>query len=232
MFVQDKKLNSISPIAQKIMFQYYSEELLIYEEKHNTNLTAKYRILYSKTDKQNDPSLKGFLFEKMIINQIVRNKNKVISIQYYNNLKGNSELKMRFSSVIYFNDDLSINSTFDEDIIFVPYKFNNPSADFYYYNKTQKILYVFQITISIINHKNSDIQFFRSKQHANFCKKKDEIEEIIFVWITDMENFKEMSFQFQNITKASIANKKSKSHKDERSLIVLARENKNVWTFD
>ena len=231
MFVQDDKLYSISPIAQQIMFQHYSEILLIYEENHDDTLTTKYRILYSQTDKQNDPSLKGFLFEKMIINQLLRKKNKDISIQYYNAQVKKDNLIMKFSSVIYFKGDLSTNLTFDENIIIVPYKFNNPFADFYYYNKTKKILFVFQITISIFTHKNSDVQFFKSKQHNNLRNNKG-IQDIIFVWITDMDNVNEISLQFKKITNASRVTKKSTSPKDERSLIVLARENQDVWRFD
>ena len=254
MFVKNKKLFSVSPLAKQVLFHYYTKRLLAYEERLNSNLTSNYKDLYKKTDEKNEASLKGFLLEKLLINQLFRKKNEEMSLICYKNRDQKINISMKFSEILFFKEGIDHND-FYHDTLFVPRKFNNPFADLYYYDKTKKCLYLFQITLSIVTHKNSDVLFKIHQQCENLLSKKETIAKVIFVWVTDsidVQELKATQNQFINPTefikaeKIKLENKKSKkiealndkpkkksvTPKDIDSIIMSARENTLVWKFD
>lgn len=112
-----------------------------------------------------------------------------------------------------------------------PKKFNLAFADFYYYSKEEKTLYVFQISISILTHSNRDTQFIWSDEYQKLIHKPD-IIRVQFVWLTDEIDINpELQKQFQKKLNQPNEMKKGKRPKDEESLIVMARRNREVWRF-
>jgi len=246
MFIKDDKLWSVSPIAKQVLSRYYTKKLIKFEENHNSNFSREYKTLYKNTN-ASDASLKGFLFEKLIITQLLLMKNKNIVLSYHSANKKET-FSMNFSTYKFFEGDFSENTDFDDNILFIPFKFNNPFVDLFLYDKSQGKLYGFQITITIKNHKNSDTQFKESAQYQELLK-KDEIKEILFVWLTDMGDIKEIRKDFnkpkpkqnrnpkkpkqpEQPLEPEAKNKNSKVPKDKDSFIIMARENKEVWIFD
>ena len=149
---------------------------------------------------------------------------------------------MRFSKIIFYNKDLSENNsillTFNENTLYVPYRFTNPFVDMFYYDKTNKTIYAFQITISVTNHRSSDIMFRHSKQLEAFKSKKWKgIGGVIFVWIGENFEFNEISQQFepensQNKKMTELENFANSKLKDRESFYISARKNPKVWSLD
>ena len=84
MFVKDKKLCSVSPITKEFLIHFYSKIMLDFDEEKKIYLASYYQKLYQEIDAKNDPQLRNFLFEQLIINQMLRKeKNKDIHLSYY-----------------------------------------------------------------------------------------------------------------------------------------------------
>ena len=257
MFVENEKLRSFGPLAKQVIHQYYTKKILEYEKSQNLGISIYliYLNLYKITDEKNDASLKGFLLEKLLINQLLKKKDEIISLNCLTGKGETSKISLNFSEIVFFKQGIDDNNIyFFHDTLFIPHKYNNPFVDFYYYNKNENSLYAFQITLSILTHKNSDVLFKISQQYENLIEKK-KIAKVIFVWLTDKIDNNEtklISKQFidpkkfidaekakeqRNKTKKKgekmeKLKKKSEKPKDIDSWIMSARLNDQTWKFN
>jgi len=108
-----------------------------------------------------------------------------------------------------------VNHNFAENILFIPFKFNNRFTDLFFYG--EGILYAIQITINIFTHKNSDTQFYESAEFKKITE-NPEVKKVNFVWVTINEDVKKLENHFKNSL-------------NQNSWVILAKENTEIWSF-
>jgi hypothetical protein len=158
------------------------------------------------------------IFEKLIFNKIQEKKGKNIKLKAHlirNNLINDEDLSFCFTKIINLTEFFPKNSDFSEDCLFIP-KYNDSFADLYCYQKKEKILYIIQITISLRGAKKTDQMFFKSEKCQLLkIRHSENVEQVRFVWITDLNDEKQLFKRFEM--------------NEEESLVVFARENSYIW---
>ena len=219
MFVENDQLYSVSPIAYEVLNNFYGKIMKKYEQTNNVALTEPLKILYKDIDKKNDPALKGRLFEKIIIADLLKREKSQFTLKCHSmnpNVSSPISLSMKFSKTEFIKDNFGVNHNFAENILFIPFKFNNRFTDLFFYG--EGILYAIQITINIFTHKNSDTQFYESAEFKKITE-NPEVKKVNFVWVTINEDVKKLENHFKN------------SLKDQNSWVILAKENTEIWSF-
>ena len=225
MFIEDKKLRSLSPISKEVLDQFYFPKLSEYMNSINQDLSKVYFDIYKYTPKG---SFAGHLFEKMVISKFMNHikHQTAISIKY-NDLEENSLKNLQpftLNFVEYFDGRFSENEKFDNNYFFLPLKANNPYTDFFFFTTNNKTLYAVQVTINISTHSKSDT-YFKQKIMPKIIK-PGVVEQIIFIWITRKEEIQSWRAHFEKSSGSSKFTPKSKD-----SWIVFVEDNKDLW-FD
>ena len=201
MFVKNDRLYSVSPIAREVLNFFYSEQLSELKQEHQNQFICNLRNIYRKLDSKCDASLKGYIFEKLIIHQLIAKEptesdpKKMLLTYHYKG--GKLQKDITFSKVVFFQNDL-LSVISETSSVYVPFKFNYPFVDLFLYDSTDSILYAFQITLNIKSHKNSDTQFKASQEYVNL-KANTYIKNIIFIWVTEATiDYVDISRQFES----------------------------------
>ena len=144
---------------------------------------------------ENNPSSKGNLFEKFILKKITVHGGPII-FNYLKNLvdpknakKDKETLKVeKIYDRIFFlkNSEIKKFTETDENIFLIPMSFNHQNFDFAFWIGKEKMLYVFQITINVINHEKSDQKFF-GENRADLPIDQNQIQ---YIWIGLNEDLK------------------------------------------
>ena len=160
---------------------------------------------------ENNPSSKGNLFAKFILKKITVHRGPII-FNYLKNLvdpkknvqkkdvgkkkdAGNKKLASKetlkvekiYDRIFFLkNSEIKKFTETDENIFLIPMSFNHQNFDFAFWIGKEKMLYVFQITINVINHEKSDQKFF-GENRADLPIDQNQIQ---YIWIGLNEDLK------------------------------------------
>lgn len=247
LFIEDRKLMSVSPIVRETVMNFCNEKLIEFENEKASFQPGFYKRVFYNIGSKND-FFREMIFEKLIISQLLRKrKNEDLSLFCYDKTNEKQTIVINFSRVFFSQYDVAQDNklSFFRSALYVPNKFMNRGVDLYFYNKNNKTLYAIKITtssLSMFSHQNSESEFKKSMQYQMF-KTKNGITDIAFIWITEyFDSLKESFCQENNENNLRKKRGRPKSQKiveknstknqmEEDCFFAAARENKEIWEF-
>ena len=230
MYVENNKLKSISPISKKCLDSFYLLKLYDALEKNQIDWNKKYYEMF----KQNPTdSLGGCLFEKIIILKFIAlaHSKRPFSFDYYDLhtlSKTIQPQKLKLTSILPLNGDITKNTIYDKNYLYLPLAANHPYTDFLFMDVQSKTLYAVQVTINIFTHTNSDTLFMNNV--SDEIKKQGHIDKINFIWITTAKNHSLEKLQ-EHFEKVGELNS-NYYPKSKDSWIVFVEQNKRHLWFE